>query len=683
MTTLPSVVAELEDGEDVIDYVREHLTLSRGGEGQAKAAHVLNISLEHPHQGDAARILEAVIDSYRQFVDETFQNVGSEAVTLIAQASENLADDLNQKQAALLKHREAAPLLWNNEDTQNVHQTRIDQFETELAVIGVRKARLDARLKIIQDRLKSSDAGSLTDISRLTLISEEDIQRLSMLTEVERGSSLTESFQATQPARSQIATVKYDRLLTLKMEARALQEEFGPNHAPLRDKLREIDELDKLVQQSEQQLDGGPERPPLEGTELLEAYVALLTQDLSELERREQTLKELVKREVASAKEFVRFELEDQALREEIAGSTDLRNTVINRLKEVNFVRDYGGFVTEVLSPVEAGKPQKTALPLVLAVGSLLGCVLGTALAMLIDVTDRSFRGPEEIRRVLDLPVLAHVPKVRLASGWLGRRKSKGLPVAPAVWSALRPRSRDAEVFRSLRADLCFGAEGERRKVIQITSPSPGDGKSVVAANLATSLAQSCHNVLLVDCDLRRPRQHELFQIDRREGLSTVLTGATELPDAVQPTTVDGLSVITCGPLPSNPAELLSSPRFADFLELASSKYDFVLLDSAPLLSVSDPATIAARADGVLLVLRLTKDARSLATGAMEKLEAVHAHTFGVVVNCVDRKSLKFYGERGRDPVEFGGRRNRRHDDYFVDSEQPVPPAHPLVAAHE
>lgn len=238
-------------------------------------------------------------------------------------------------------------------------------------------------------------------------------------------------------------------------------------------------------------------------------------------------------------------------------------------------------------------------------------------------------------------------------------------------------------MFRALRSELCFGTDsGERRKVLQITSPSPGDGKSVIAANLAVSLAQSCRNVLLVDCDLRRPAQHDLFQLNGQEGLSTLLEGESELPDAVQSTAVEGLWVLPCGPRPSNPAELLTSPRFSEFLELARSKYDYVLLDSAPLLSVSDPASIAPRADGVLLVLRLTKDARTLAVDAQQKLDAVNARTLGVVVNCVDRKGLRFYGENGHDPVEFHGSRGRRQDEYFVEAEQPLVVAQPLLTSH-
>ena len=249
-----------------LDYVQENLTVSRGGDGQAKSAHVLSVSLSHPDPEDASRILEAVIASYRQFVDETFHNVGSEAVTLITQASEALADDLEQKQLALQQHRIEAPLLWNNENAHNSHQARIEQYTAELSVLNVRKARLEARLQIIQDRLNSSEASGLTDVGRLSLIAEEDMERLSTLTDMERGSSLSEQFQAAQPARSQIATVKFDRLLTLRMEARALEEEFGPNHRPLRDKRREIAELEKLINESESQFATGPDETELEAT---------------------------------------------------------------------------------------------------------------------------------------------------------------------------------------------------------------------------------------------------------------------------------------------------------------------------------------------------------------------------------------------------------------------------------
>lgn len=667
LDTLPSVTAKLQPDETPVDYVIENLEVSRGGEGQAKLAHVLNVSFVHPDAADAARILNAIVESYQQFLDETFKDVGSEAATLISQSTKELGDELEKKQEALRNHREQAPMVWSGEETVNVHQALINDYELDLATLARRQVRVESRLQVIEERLKA-DAAELTQVERLSLIAEEDMQRFSLLMNVEGGSSLTEVFQASQPARSQIANVEFERLSTLRTEEQALRTEFGPNHRAVREKRLAIEELEKLLKQSEQQLGGELRGSMLADSDLLSAYVSLLKQDLAEIQQRQRLLKELVAGELRAAKDLVSYELKDEAIRSDIAASMALYTAIADRLKEINLVKDYGGFVTDVLAPVQPGPPQKVSLPLAVLAGTLLGLLMGAGAALIVDARDQSFRSPAEVRHLLELPILAHVPRVKAKLTRASKAENAASSVDPSVWTSLRPRSREAEVFRALRNELCFGGEGNNRKVLQITSPNPGDGKSLVAANLAVSLAQSGKKVLLIDCDLYRPAVRDLFKLDSKQGLSTVLSGETELPDAVQASAVTRLSILPSGPLPSNPAELLASSKFEQMLELVSGRYDFVLLDSAPLLSVSDPAAIAARADSVLLVLRLTKHARSAAVRAQQKLEAVGADVVGVVVNCIDKRSFRTYGQTGDEAAEFDTFGSGGRDEYFADA---------------
>ena len=664
---LPSISAVLKPDQTPVEYVIENLSVSRGGEGQAKTAHVLNVTFVHRDAGDAARILDAVVDTYRSFVDQTFKDVGSEAATLISQTSNELADDLKKKQAARRQHREQSPLLWSGEESFNIHQTRINEFESELARLSTRQARIESRLQVIQDRLK--DSSPLIDVERLSLIADEDMQRFSLLTSVEGGSSLTKEFQASQPARSQIATVEFERLATLRTEEQALRTEFGPNHRGVREKRLAIDELEKLLKQNAPRLSSEVKAPVIEQSDLLNAYVSLLKQDLVEVQSRQRVLNALVATEVSDAKKLVVYELEDEALHSEITGTMSMYTAVADRLKEINLVKDYGGFVTEVLAPVEPGLPMKASLLVTIAAGALLGLMFGGAGALVVDSGDQSFRGPGEISSLLNLPILAHVPGVDSKTTRAYQADGAEASFDSSVWSALRPGSREAEAFRALRTDLCFGEEGGDNKVFQITSANPGDGKSLVAANLAVSLAQSGKTVLLVDCDLRRPAVHQLFKLGAQQGLSNVLAGETDLPDAVQSTGIAGLFILPSGPLPSNPAERLASTKFDQMLELVSNRYDFVLLDSAPLLAVSDPAVIAARADVVLLVLRLAKRARSSAVLAQQKLAAVGADVAGVVVNCVDKRSCRYYGRSGEDHSDFGISDYDRFYEYAADPE--------------
>jgi capsular exopolysaccharide synthesis family protein len=175
--------------------------------------------------------------------------------------------------------------------------------------------------------------------------------------------------------------------------------------------------------------------------------------------------------------------------------------------------------------------------------------------------------------------------------------------------------------------------------VVQITSPNPEDGKSTLTANLAVSIAQSGKRILLIDADLRKPQVHKIFGVGGDVGLVSVITGEVDPAEAIQPSAIPGLSLLPCGPVPPNPAELLTAPRFKDLLDVLREQFDFVLIDTPPLLAVTDPSVVAPRVDGVLLTVRITKNGRPAAERAKEMLDTLGANVLGVVVNGIDRNN--------------------------------------------
>ena len=191
-----------------------------------------------------------------------------------------------------------------------------------------------------------------------------------------------------------------------------------------------------------------------------------------------------------------------------------------------------------------------------------------------------------------------------------------------------------------MRTALYFNTQGKEHSVIQVTSPTPGDGKTTLAANLAVSIAQSGKRCLLVDADMRRPRQAVTFGIQSEEGFATVLSGQSHWRDVVQECEeVGGLSVLPSGAKPNNPAELSSLPAVKDLIEELREEYDFVIIDTPPLLAVTDPCPIAARVDGVILTLRIKKNVRISAERASEILRNLGANIIGLVVNGVGAQS--------------------------------------------
>jgi polysaccharide biosynthesis transport protein len=203
-----------------------------------------------------------------------------------------------------------------------------------------------------------------------------------------------------------------------------------------------------------------------------------------------------------------------------------------------------------------------------------------------------------------------------------------------------RPKAQSSEAFRAIRTALFFSTKGKTNSVIQVTSPTPGDGKSTIAANLAVSIAQSGKRVLLLDADMRRPSIHHAFGIKTQEGFPQVLLGEKTWRSAVyECEEIPGLSILPCGAKPTNPAELISTPRVGELIEEMRHHFDFIIMDTPPVLAVTDPCPVAARVDGVILTIRIKKNVKISSDRATEVLHSVGANLIGVVVNGVGNQS--------------------------------------------
>ena len=192
-----------------------------------------------------------------------------------------------------------------------------------------------------------------------------------------------------------------------------------------------------------------------------------------------------------------------------------------------------------------------------------------------------------------------------------------------------------AEAFRSLRTNLQYAALGSPLRILTVTAAGPDEGKSSITANLAVALAQGGTRVLAVGADLRRPALHRAFDLDHRVGLTSVLMGRMSLEEAVRHTEPWGVDVLPSGPLPPNPAELLGSRQMAALLEEMRQRWELVLLDTPPVVALSDAALLAARSDGVLLVVTAHQTPRDVVVAARRQLEQVGARILGVVLNRV------------------------------------------------
>lgn len=665
LENLPSIINNLDDDQTPTDYVIEQLNVRRGGAGKAKQAHVIEVALQLKSPEDSAEVLNAIVESYQDFLGETFRDVSKEAVELISQAKDDLETQLKEQEQAYITFRETAPLMWQGEQSLNLHQLRAAELNRLMTETRTRYLSVRSRLDLVNSTLASSDEIGMADLDRMALFDERDVQRLSLLVDVENGEATSEAFQAKQPLRSETARSEYDNLVALKLQESTLLNDLGPEHPRVKETQQSITELSKLLAGAKDSLGTVEDKPRVSGRQLAQTYSTVLENDLRDLEMRMKQLEEQYKAEETSARAIATYEVEGQTLAKDVARRQALYDAVVDRLREINLVKDYGGYITEVISPVELGEHCWPKIPLLLVLGAFGGMVLGGGAALGMELFDQTFRTVDEARMALDLPLLACVPDLHKAEE-IVRAKTDAdedhRRIAPSILAYHRPKSRESEAIRGLRTSLYFKNGDGRIKVLQVTSANSGDGKTTTASNLAVSLAQSGKRVLIIDADLRRPRVGATFGIESQVGLSSVIAHDAELVDAVQATPINNLSVLPCGPIPPNPAELLDQPRFAELLGVLREQYDYVIVDTPPLLAVSDPMAVAQKADAVIFVAKLT-NSRHATMRARDLLADPAIKLLGLVVNGVQSSSVASYSYGG---YYYGSEAN---DNYFSDHE--------------
>ncbi len=323
--------------------------------------------------------------------------------------------------------------------------------------------------------------------------------------------------------------------------------------------------------------------------------------------------------------------------------------------------------VTEPATPNDFPVSPRTSRDTLLA--AVVGMLLAAGVIFAVDMLDDTIKNPEEVRKSFNIPILGVIARHAITDG---------KPVSEA-----EPRSPVAESFRSLRTNINFASVDSPLRKILITSPTPKDGKTTISSNLAVVLSQGEKKVVLVDADLRRPQVHQRFGMQNRFGLSDLFVQPIEkLGDALQPSSSPRLAIITSGSLPPNPAELLTSQRMATILDLLKGGFDTILIDTPPILTVTDAAALAQNMDGVILVAKPGTTKKAALRQSIETLRAVKANILGVVLNEVNPSSRKYgyyynhyytnghyYYDAAGNKKKALGKKNRDFDDFKITSE--------------
>lgn len=290
-----------------------------------------------------------------------------------------------------------------------------------------------------------------------------------------------------------------------------------------------------------------------------------------------------------------------------------------------------------VVEPAQLGFAVGTSTMTNVMLAAAIGLTLASAAAFLLEYLDDTIKSTDDVRQVTELETLGGVALI------------EGEDYASKLITILQPRSPTAEAYRMLRTNLQFSSVDRPLQTLLVTSANPVEGKSVTVANIAVAMAQAGKQVVLVDADLRRPVQHLVFNLDNNIGLTSILLDSnTRLENALQNTSVQNLKVMTSGPIPPNPSEMLGSKRMGYLIDALQKQADIVIFDSPPVMAVADATVLATRLDGTLLVIDSGHTRRAMARRSKEALSAVGATVLGAVLNHIPMRGTAYhyyYGE--------------------------------------
>lgn len=596
----PEANTDAEIEAALSETVRAGLVVARDKESTAPGtigSGVLNLTFRGADPTDAKTYLDAVIEAYTKDLGLTYDKATEDRIKVLEKIIE--ATQNRKKQTG---------------------EQRITLSDELLGITTENVASISARVTAQRTQISSLKHSLIEYKDQLDLIEKAGKNRRDRL------AALVTLTAQLRPGQVGTADPNSPEAMLRLWEAKRkeLGEEFGKDHQ----QIRSIDSQIAFYKQEIQRQN--PDDPNGQLDELA-AFERRTAQQQRTTERQIKFIEGILAEDETKVKEAGRVQNKIDALTAQLNQMEgDLTKHAAEKSAIQSTPNAAGGYSADTITQPGYGAKVAPVLYQSILLGIAIGLMLGGSAVGLAELTDKSFRSPAEIRRRLGLPIVGFVPQLRT-----------GVPtdplapkVDPSLVAAVRPKSAEAEAFRGVRTQLYFSTQGRGHQVIQVTSPTPGDGKSTLAANLAISIAQSGKRVVLVDADFRKPRVHKLFNLPAGEvGLAGVIDGVADMPTAVRPSGVANLDILPCGPRPENPAELLTSPRFQELLAELKAAYAFVVIDTPPLLAVSDPAAVAPRVDGVLMVFRMTGRARPAAERAREQLSALGANVLGVVVN--------------------------------------------------
>lgn len=551
---------------------------------------ILTVSCSSPYPDEAAELVNAVVAEYIAYNSARGRSSATEALDILQKEKAKREADLQAKLQKMVAYKQAHGVISLQQNGSNIVIRRLARLS---------EAMTQAELEMVEAKLSY-------ELARMLQSQPEKLEKMVRSENVE-GVFSGHSEEARLRAELRLAEKQYQQM----------RQYYTEDHPALKVVKSELELARQAVEEREKLLVDGYLASTRRQFEMAKAKVADINKTLDAEQQKALDLN------VRSG--------EYALLAAEVERAEKMCDVLDERIKDLDISYDDPGAVKYSIlerarASVEPYSPQRAR---VLGIGLMAGLAVGVLISLVLEWTDRRFRSAEDVSNLLDLKILGGVPQVG------GRADLDSL----ARKTRLEPTSAVAEACRNIRTAVHFGTDRGKFRTLLVTSPESGDGKSVLACNLAHAMSGSRERVLLIDADMHRPSQHTLFGIANSGGLSNLPAGLEAVLPHIHTTAAQNLDVLPAGPECPVPAEILGGEDFEDLLAALATRYDRIVIDAPPVAPLADARILSAICDATLMVIRVDRTVRALAEAARAALTNVGANLLGVVMNCVPRES--------------------------------------------
>jgi capsular exopolysaccharide synthesis family protein len=571
---------------------------------------MISIQFLDPDPEVSAKIVNGLVSAYTEQYFRIRYAATVQASDWLSEQLNGLKTQVESSQQNLVDYQKHAGILGTDE-THNIVMTRLQQVDAQLTTAKANRILAQAVWKLAQTGNPELLPG-LVNVSLST------------------GSTATPSSLALiESLRSQEGQ--------LKMQYAADKSRFGSAYPKVIELQNKLDEINVSIQTEIANLSGRAKNNYLAAQETQDALAVTF-----------ETAKQEANQQSDSAVQYT-------LLKHEAESSRNLYDNLSGKLKESGLLASLRSSNIVVVDPARpTDRPARPILALILGLGLVGGLGFGVIGALVVENLDETITSPEQAEEVVLAPSLGFIPRWKRL---LAVKKSSNALFAPGsgVLVLRQPHSQAAEAYRSLRTSIAQSMRTGECNVMLVTSAFPGDGKSTTTTNCAFAFAQQGHRVLLVEADLRRPKLRSQLNVTSTTGLSTLISGETSVDLPIKMQDLPTLSIIPAGPRSVCPAELLGSESAKALIAQWRSEYDYVFIDSPPILSVTDAAVLAPYCDGVILVVRSGITTKKSLMRAAEPFRRTQTRIVGTVLNAFDVKSADYQHYLGYKPTAENG----------------------------